>query len=102
MKPFQSATEVVSSNGNEDDKQMTKEHDADRSVNEIDNEWYTFVANYKKSDSKKDIKLESKEIVVKQSKKRPYQCTFCQKAFQKSSNLKNHEKDSHWRSPILV
>ena len=82
------------SNENEDDIHVTEEneHDVEYSAKEIDNENYTFVANDKKQDLKTDIRLESKEIVVKQAKKRPYQCTFCQKAFLKSNHLKNHER----------
>ena len=66
MKPFQQDTEVKSSNDNEVDKQMTKEneHDSDKSVNEIDNGWYTFVANDKNCDSGIYLTLENKEIVV--------------------------------------
>ena len=79
---------TTSSNGN--DKHMTNEneHEADKSMNEIDNEWYTFVANDKKCNSETDVKVEDEEIDVKKAKKKQYQCTFCQKAFQKSSNLK--------------
>ena len=73
---------------------MTEENEPneDESVNEIDNECYTFVANDKKCDSETEITLESEEMVVKQTKKRPYRCTYCQKAFQKSSNLIRHER----------
>ena len=94
MKPFQQDTEVKSSNDNEVDKQMTKEneHDSDKSVNEIDNGWYTFVANDKNCDSGIYLTLENKEIVVELTKKRPYQCTICQKAFQNSNNLESHIK----------
>ena len=58
----------------------------------MDNKWYTFVANDKKQALETDLTLESKEIVVKQIKKRPYKCTFCQKAFQNSGNLESHIK----------
>ena len=61
------------------------------SFEEIDNEWYTFVSDNKKSDSETEKTEESEEIVVEQVKKSPYQCTFCHKYFQKSSNLKSHE-----------
>ena len=45
---------------------LTKEneHDSDKSVNEIDNGWYTFVANDKNCDSGIYLTLENKEIVV--------------------------------------
>ena len=57
-------TEPASSNENEDDRHVTEEN----------------------------MTLERKEIVVKQAKKRPYLCTFCQKAFLNSGNLNKHER----------
>ena len=62
------------------------------SFKEIDNEWYTFVSNDKKSDSETEKAEESERIIVEQVKKSPYQCTFCYKSFQKSSNWKRHER----------
>ena len=91
-KEFCTENEPTSSNGSEDGKHMTfqKEHATDKPVKQVDNEWYTLVANDKKSDSETKKTVESDETVTEKAKKRPYQCTFCQKAFQNSSNLKNH------------
>ena len=74
---------------NENDKHMTEEN---KSMQEMDNEWYIFVTNDKKCNSETDVTVEDEEIEVKKAKKKQYQCTFCQKAFQKLSNLKRHEK----------
>ena len=64
--PVQEKEFYVSSNENENDMHMTEEneHDVDKSVNEIDNGWYTFVANDKNCDSGIYLTLENKEIVV--------------------------------------
>ena len=82
-KEFYLETEPISSNKSEDD------HDTDKSLKDIDNKWYTFVANDKKQDFETEITIESEEGVVNKAKKR-YHCTFCQKSFQTSSCLKSH------------
>ena len=65
--------ETTSSNESENDKHKTEINEYDlNEIKEIDNEWYTFVANDKKSDSKNDLILESKEIVVKQTLAIPF------------------------------
>ena len=75
-------------------KHLTEENenDEDKSVKEIDNEFYTFVANDKKSDSETDVTVESEQVIDEESKRKPFQCSFCQKAFQNSGNLKSHER----------
>ena len=85
---FHSQNEIRSAKMSEENK-----HNAANSVKDIEN-----VVNDKKSDSEPDSTLEYEKI-VKQAKKRPYQCTFCQKAFQFQSSLKSHE-NSHRRSSI--
>ena len=86
-KEFQSENRIKTTNVSED-----AYHDLDKSVKELDNEWYTFVSKDKNIDSRRDLTIEREEIVVKQTKERPYQCTFCQKAYKTSSNLKSHER----------
>ena len=84
-------TETTSSNGNKDDKHITEENENDlNEIKEIDNKWYTFVANDKKCNSGQDVTVESEESVVNKARKRKYHCIFCQKAFQTSSSLKSH------------
>ena len=41
-------------------------------------------------DNKSESKLANEESDVRQAKKRPFQCMFCQKSFQQSCHLKNH------------
>ena len=42
--------------------------------------------------SETDIRIESEETFVNDAKKRPFTCSFCQKSFQYSSHLKQHER----------
>ena len=93
-KEFYLETEPTSSYENKDDRHVTEdnENDEDKSLKEVDNKWYAFVAFDKKQDLETGMALESKEIVDKQAIKRPYQCTFCRKAFQNTGNLKIHER----------
>ena len=93
-KEFCLETELTSSNESEKGKHVTEEneHDEDKSMKDIDNESYTFMANDKISDFERDVTVEREKTVVLKAKKRPYQCSFCQKAFQTSSSLKSHER----------
>ena len=80
-------TETIYSNANKDNKHMTEENEnrEDKSVKETDNEWHVFIAYDKKSNSTKRTE-ESEQY------DRLFTCLFCQKAFQTSSNLINHER----------
>ena len=52
-------------------------------------EHYAFVINNKISISETERSMENDENIAK---KRPYQCTFCRKAFHNTGNLKIHER----------
>ena len=85
------ASEVFEINMHVNENDLNQK-DESKSLKEIDNKCYTFVANDKNCDSGIYLTLENKEIVVELTKKRPYQCTICQKAFQNSNNLESHIK----------
>ena len=71
------------------------EKDDDQPVKEIDNQWYTFVANDKKLAAERETQVENNERqghFEKHAEKKTFQCTFCQKYFQNSGNLKRHER----------
>ena len=74
----------------------------DKSVKEIDNKWFTFVSNDKKSYSEVERPIEDGETdeqITTQAKKNQFECTICQKSFQCSSNLKRHERIHTWEVP---
>ena len=62
-----------------------------------------FISNDKNYDTETENEAaasENEEIVVSKAKKRPNQCTFCQKSFKNSSNLKNHERIHTGEAPF--
>ena len=68
-------------------------NNVNNSVKETDFEYYTFVANDKESDlTERTEEGEQIQIIVSEPIKRPFRCSFFQKAFQKSGNLKSHER----------
>ena len=68
------------------DMYKNDEHNSDDSLREMNNDQDKINAK----DNKSESKLANEESDVRQAKKRPFQCMFCQKSFQQSCHLKNH------------
>ena len=89
---FQSQKGTNHSNVNEEHQIDSTNEDLINSVSELDNEWYTFVSNDKDCDLETETAAEIEDLLLSRDKKRPFQCTICEKCFQTLSNLKNHER----------
>ena len=102
---FHFENETNSSKSSRHDNHSTKNHEndtievfADSTERQADKEWNTFDTkerntadtNDKKSDSETEVAVENDGISIRQAKKRLFHCSFCQKAFQTSTNLKTH------------
>ena len=95
----------------ENDEQESVNKETDKSWDEIDNKWYTFVKNDKPSETVAEESFQEKEFhsenetnenvseidkdatkngTAKLAEKGPFYCTFCQKSFQSSSYLRSH------------
>ena len=64
--------------------------DPNKFHNKINNELHMFASNDKNGDQSKIIGND--EFIDSKSKKRPFQCSVCQKYFHNSGTLKNHER----------
>ena len=83
--------EIKSSNMTELETYENYKHNAaktnaEKSFKEMNDEWNTFDAKDKKSESE----LEGEDSFVRQAKERKFQCKFCQRYFTRAGHLESH------------